>query len=185
MRLQVDVRRLVMWYFDDDGVHVSEKGAVSEHLIPPKPPNQDGFREAFEALLENPEFMADGGTLAFGLRHGYPIKQRDLRGVCNILKGSDAVVYQSARGLGFEPTLYMYYDECCDIHEGLVVDKPIRGTFINEDNGDSIRKYIRMAGGIPVRQDGRNFGYRDPYDDGYGSRPLRHITVLRLFTQLV
>ncbi|KAI0275963.1 hypothetical protein BGY98DRAFT_989365, partial [Russula aff. rugulosa BPL654] len=89
-------------YFDDDGVPVSEKGAVSEHLITPKPLNQDGFH---------------GGTLAFGLRHGYPIKHRGLKHVRKVLKGSDAVVYQSARALGFEPTLYMYYDD-----EGMVID---------------------------------------------------------------
>jgi hypothetical protein len=44
--------------------------------------------------------MAEGGTLAFGLRHVY-----------NSLKGSDAVVYQSVRALGFEPVFYVYYDD--------------------------------------------------------------------------
>ena len=82
-------------YFDDDGGPVSEKDAVSKHFTPPKPPNQDGFLEAFKALLENPEFMADGGTLAFGLRYGYLIGYRGLGHVHDILKGSDAVVYQS------------------------------------------------------------------------------------------
>ena len=85
-------------YFDDDGGTVSKKGAVSRHRIPLKPPNQDEFREAFQALLENPEFMAEGGMLAFGLRHSYPFKY-DLYIVYDILKGSDAVVYQSMRGL--------------------------------------------------------------------------------------
>ena len=47
---------------DDDGGPVSAKDAASGRLIPHKPPNQDGFREAFKALLENPEFMAEGGT---------------------------------------------------------------------------------------------------------------------------
>jgi hypothetical protein len=78
----------------------------------------------------------------------------------------------------------MYYDECCDIHGGLVVDKPIWGTFINEDNGDSIRKYIRMAGGIPVRQDGRNFGYRDPYDDGYNPELVEWVTPITTYNRI-
>ena len=84
-------------YFDDDGAGpVSNKGAVSGNFTPPKPSNQDGFREAFEALLENPEFMADGGTLAFGLRHAYPM-EHGLEHVYGVLKGSDTVVYQSTR----------------------------------------------------------------------------------------
>jgi hypothetical protein len=68
--------------------------------FPPEPPNQDRFREVFAALLENPEFMAEGGTLAFGLRHVYPIKD-DLNHVYKILKGSDAVVYQRVLALGY------------------------------------------------------------------------------------
>jgi hypothetical protein len=54
--------------------------------------------------------MAEGGTLAFGLSHVYPM-ERDLEQVHNVLKGSDAVVYQSVRALGFEPVLYVYDDD--------------------------------------------------------------------------
>ena len=112
-------------YFNDDGGHVSGKDAVSRRLIPPKPPNQDGFLEAFKALLENPEFMAEGGTLAFGLRHVYPI-ECNLNSIYDVLKGSDTVVYQCARALGFEPVLHMYYDDkCFSLHEGLIIDKVI------------------------------------------------------------
>jgi hypothetical protein len=166
-------------YFDDDGVPVSEKDAVSEHLILPKPPNQDGFSKTFEALLENPEFMADGGTLAFGLRHGYPIEKRGLKHVCKVLKGSDAVVYQSARALGFEPTLYMYYDEPCG---SFVVDRLIRDAFIDEDKGDSICRYIQMEGGIPVRQG----GYHDPDDDGNlkNPEPVEWVTPITTYNRI-
>ena len=87
-------------------------GPVPEHYIVSKPPQlpiQGIFREAFEALLGNPEFMADGGTLAFGLRHVYPM-ENGLDDVHEDLKGSDKVVYQSVRALGFESALYVYYD---------------------------------------------------------------------------
>jgi hypothetical protein len=68
--------------------------------IPQQLPLQ-GFNEAFKALLENPEFMADGGTLAFGLRHVYLIDNlKSLKHGYNVLKGSEAVVYQSMRTLG-------------------------------------------------------------------------------------
>ena len=77
----------------DDGGPVSGNDAVSGDLIPPQPPNQEGFCETFKTLLGNPEFMADGGTLAFGLRHVYLIIKESLEHVYNVLKGSDAVVY--------------------------------------------------------------------------------------------
>jgi hypothetical protein len=107
-------------YFDDVSGPVSDNDAVSKNPIPLQLqlqlPNQEGFRKAFKALLENPEFMAEGGTLAFGLRHVYPIKG-SLKHVYNVLKGSDAVVFQSMRGLGFDPVLYVYYDKDRDTDE--------------------------------------------------------------------
>ena len=72
---------------------VSENDAVFKCLIPPQPPNREGFLEAFKALLGNPELMAGGGMLAFGSRHVYPIDD-SLKYVYDVLKGSDAVVYQ-------------------------------------------------------------------------------------------
>jgi hypothetical protein len=51
-------------YFDDN-VPVSASDAGSKRLSPPLG-NEGAFREAFTALLENPEFLAEGGTLAFG-----------------------------------------------------------------------------------------------------------------------
>ena len=51
-------------YFDDGG-------PVSE---PPRPVNEGAFHKAFTALLEDPEFLAEGGTLAFGLRHVYKLR---------------------------------------------------------------------------------------------------------------
>jgi hypothetical protein len=67
------------------------------------------FQETLEALLKNPEFLAYGGTLGFGLRHVYPVK-RETKHVCDLLKASDAVLYRSFRALGFQPALYMYYE---------------------------------------------------------------------------
>ena len=173
-------------YFDDDGGPVSENNAASNHLIPPELqlPNQEGFREAFKALLGNPEFMADGGTLAFGLRHVYPIKE-SLKHVYNILKGSDAVVFQCMRALGFDPVLYVYYnkvevndkdeeqeeweeqkereeeDEDKDEDKDKDDSNPPQGAIIDRliIFGDSyyeksVLDVVQEKGGIPVRQDG-------------------------------
>ena len=137
-------------YFKDDSGSVSEKDADSKHLIPPKLPNQEGFSEAFKALLEDPEFMADGGTLAFGLRHVYPIK-KSLKHVYDVLKGSDAVVYQSMCALGFDPVLYVYYGD--DPYEGAMVDK-LMNFFGDSYNEETVLDVIQDKGGIPVCQDG-------------------------------
>jgi len=67
------------------------------------------FQETLEALLENPEFLAYGGTLGFGLRHVYPVR-RETKHVYGLLKASDAVLYRSFRALGFQPALYLYYE---------------------------------------------------------------------------
>jgi hypothetical protein len=136
-------------YFEDDGP-VSAKITVPEHL---SPLNKGVFQEAFTALLENPEFMADGGTLAFGLRHVYPIK-RSLRHVYSILKGSDAVVYQGVRALGYEPVLYLYYEKEGEGGrlEGVIIDRVIdfeRKYNYEEDEPATI---VESAGGILVSE---------------------------------
>jgi hypothetical protein len=159
-------------YFDDGNGPVSENDAVSKHLIPPQPPNQERFREAFNALLGNPEFMADGGTLAFGLRHVYPIK-KSLKHVYDVLKGNDAVVYQNMRALGFDPVLYMYYDgdgdedgdedsdedgddgdnsEYRNSLKGVMVDTLVHfcDSYTEEE---SVLDIVQGRGGIPVHQE--------------------------------
>ncbi|KAH9968347.1 hypothetical protein BGW80DRAFT_1209092, partial [Lactifluus volemus] len=80
----------------------------------PPPLPQLRFRSIFEALLKDPEFLPDGGTLGFGMRHVYPVKaNRGLKHIYSLLKGSDATIYQSLRALGLEPILYLNYR-----HEG-------------------------------------------------------------------
>ena len=171
-------------YFDDGGP-VSDNDAFSEHLIPPQRPNQERFREAFKALLENPEFMADGGTLAFGLRHIYPIKE-SLKHVDNILKGSDAVVYESTRALGFEPVLYVYYDEDADdddddercvVPHGAMVDKLIDFDNIFEE---SVVDIVQNEGGILVRQDGGEICGGSAFED---SEPVEWVTPLTTYNR--
>jgi hypothetical protein len=128
-------------YFDDGG---PVSANVSDHLNPPLL-NKGAFREAFTALLENPEFLADGGTLAFGLRHVYPINYR-LKGIYSVLKGSDAVVYQVVRALGYEPVLYVYYGSA-------IIDRVlgIQVAFVEEDG---ITEIIQREGGILVAEKG-------------------------------
>jgi hypothetical protein len=96
-------------YAENDDGPVSTKDQQSSEFIPPLA-NERAFHDAFAALLESREFLADGGTLGFGLANGYSIGKK-FKHVYDVLKGSDAVVYRTLRALGFEPMLRMYYHE--------------------------------------------------------------------------
>ncbi|KAF8463742.1 hypothetical protein DFH94DRAFT_796348 [Russula ochroleuca] len=124
-------------YFDDGPVP-----AVSKHLTPPLV-NEGAFREAFTTLLEDQEFLAEGGTLAFGLRHVYPIKD-DLKHVHGVLKGSDALVYQN-------PVLYTYYEHNrLEPAEGVLVDRVVNFQKILDHESQRLVQFLHAEGGILV-----------------------------------
>ena len=154
-------------YFDNVDRPGPSKDSVSEHASLSPAVNKNAFRESFQATLENPEFLAYGGTLAFGLRHVYPISdeaENPLEPVYRALKGSDAIVYQTVRALGFQPMLYMYYEweRPSGLLEGVVIDKVIDFKHRSRD----ITKVVREEGGIVVRQENweidDQYGYDNP-----------------------
>jgi hypothetical protein len=71
-------------------------------------------------LLENPKFLAEGGKLRFGLRHLYP-NDEELSNIYGMLKGMDAIVYRSARALGFQTVSYLFYEVNGDLPEGGII----------------------------------------------------------------
>jgi hypothetical protein len=157
-------------YFDDVDGPGSSKDSVSDHLSLSPTVNKNAFRESFQAMLENPEFLADGGTLAFGLRHVYPISDDEenpapLEPVYRALKGSDAIVYQTVHALGFQPMLYMYYEweTTMGVLEGSVIDKVIDFKY---RHGYDITRLVRDRGGIVVSQENwevdEEYGYENP-----------------------
>ena len=160
-------------YFDDAEGTVSSSKAAPEHPSLPPVPNENVFRETFQALLENPEFLPDGGTLAFGMRHVYPITHRgryptSLNLIYGALKGSDAVVYQTARALGFQPVLYMHYKsvEYRDHIAGVVIDKVLNSSdrgFYKDMNATSV---IVDEGGIEVYHECGDGSDEDGDEDG-------------------
>ena len=157
-------------YFDDDfGPTTTSEGSVSRPLLSAQSANRRTFQETFEALLQNPEFLADGGTLAFGLRHVYPIED-SLEHLPGVLKGSDAVVYQAVRALGFEPVLYLYYEwepTWIDSFEGVLIDEVLNLSYVRFPGEVADIPYVLgKKGGIIVHQEGweidENFGYETP-----------------------
>jgi hypothetical protein len=135
-------------YFDDNE-RASAKDLVSEIPSAPQEKNDRMFRSAFEALLNNPEFLPDGGTLGFGLRHVYQVGDT-LNHVYGLLKGSDAAVYQSMRALGFEPVLYLYYEQKWDQDfEAVLTDSVPK---LGESQVEDIASMLHYSEGILVRR---------------------------------
>jgi hypothetical protein len=179
-------------YFDEkSGTVSSSKEAASEHPSLPPAPNENAFRETFQVLLENPEFLPDGGTLAFGMRHVYPIPRcagypTSLEPIYGALKGSDAVIWQTARVLGFQPVLYLYYEvqRYLDRVYGAATDKVIDPTGAElAEYCCGIERVVVEGGGFQVfheRGDGDDEG-EDDYDDDYdggeyeGSRKVERV----------
>jgi hypothetical protein len=105
-------------YFDEHE-RVSAKDLVSELPSIPQEDNERIFCRTLNTLLKDPKFLLEGGTLGFGLRHMYQLND-NLDHAYGLLKGSDAVVYQTMRALGFEPVLYLRYMGDGD---GVLLDK--------------------------------------------------------------
>ncbi|KAI0300615.1 hypothetical protein B0F90DRAFT_1925707 [Multifurca ochricompacta] len=132
-------------YFDDFG---TAKDSTSEgSSYPLLAVNDRAFRMTLEGLLENPEFLADGGTLGFGLRHIYPVEDsEDLKHIYGLLKGIDATVYQSLRALGFEPVLYLYYEVERIDPEAAIIDKVTE--LYDDGQGPDIIEQLFSRGGL-------------------------------------
>ena len=63
-----------------------------------------------QTILANNEILPQGGVLGFGLNHVYPVeKQRSIRHIPAMLKGSDLLLWNVLRDLGLEPTVYYVY----------------------------------------------------------------------------
>ncbi len=148
-------------YFDDDSWRelAPARDLTSEPITFPAQveAKEQGFRTALEALLENPQFLPDGGMLGFGLRHVYQVEGgRGLDHVYGLLKGSDATVYRAVRALGFEPMLYLYYEsELYDsgfVEAGLI-DRVIQ-TEASVVTNSFIEELLKMHGGFAIRLEG-------------------------------
>ncbi|TFY76121.1 hypothetical protein EWM64_g7892 [Hericium alpestre] len=145
---------------------INVEGSASALPLPPSissivPPNETTFRDAFKALLENPEFLPNGGTLVFGLRHVYPIK-KTISHIPKLLKGSDAFVWRVSNELSLDTKLYLQYTNKRRWHgtTRILVPKVPDVKEVNEDFGGlarELQKHYRgiliMGAGYAVRLD--------------------------------
>jgi hypothetical protein len=105
------------------------------------------LRKALAALLGSPEVLPEGGVLAFGLRHEYPVgEDRSLAKIDRALKGPDALLARALRRLGLRAKVMAHYKP--DDQLWLCEDLVDFGIFQVEDPED-VEK-IRDAGGMPI-----------------------------------
>ncbi len=151
-------------YFDDDSWRelAPAENLTSEPVTFPAQveAKEQGFRTALEALLENPQFLPDGGMLGFGLWHMYQVEGgQGLDHVYGLLKGSDATMYQAVHTLGFEPMLYLYFESkrLSQMYDDDFVEAGLIDRVIQTEASvvvDSFIEELLKHGGFAIRLEG-------------------------------
>ncbi|KAI0293872.1 hypothetical protein B0F90DRAFT_1821766 [Multifurca ochricompacta] len=155
----ISCHRVTLTYnlFFDDGKPTSEKDSSSDgSSYLPVAVKKHVFWATLESFLEDPEFLEYGGTLGFGLRHVYPVSNdRLIDYVYDLLKGSDVVIYETFKSLGFEPKLYLYYEWSSpqsDSIKASIIDWVVEFDECAEDT-DVTREICNMGGIVVWHKD--------------------------------
>ena len=163
--------------------------------LPPAPvhPNlQDltNFQATLRRLLQSPEFMPEGGTLAFNLAHLYPVTfDTELQGMTEYLKGEDAHVYQSCKELGLEPVLHMIYRERGNWEwnrtpeYGVMMEVIIEDPTYDYQSSDYERHLVEEQGGIPVNLSNGLLAKNSPLNDNDWTEIYEQLTWLTDFSE--
>jgi len=129
---------------------------LSPALVKPNLKGITNFQATLRQFLKSPEFMPEGGTLAFNLAHLYPVAfDTELEEMTEYLKGEDAHVYQSCRELKLEPVLQMIYNERADwegyrARLGVMMGVIIQNPSYDYEASSYERSLVEDRGGIPV-----------------------------------
>ncbi|GJE97692.1 2OG-Fe(II) oxygenase [Phanerochaete sordida] len=98
--------------------------SVTKH-VQPDTAYELALKDAFRALLQDKEYLPEGGLVGFGLRHEYPIDVFSVTGryddrdreqwtvdkLLGTLKGSDAILQKACADLGLKASLRILYFE--------------------------------------------------------------------------
>ncbi|KIJ40397.1 hypothetical protein M422DRAFT_49149 [Sphaerobolus stellatus SS14] len=68
--------------------------------------NQIHFYLKLKAIWEDLKFLPNGGMLAIGFAHAYPMERMSRNNFSHLLKGDDALVHQIVKALGFRFSLH-------------------------------------------------------------------------------
>ena len=106
------------------------------------------LRQTLSPLIENLDFLPDGGYLGFGLRYQYPIKTESshLGSFVGALKGGDAVIKRVADELNMNAQLKLVYEEEEEEEEdwGGDSDEEVEEDADEEQEGGSRTRWILL-----------------------------------------
>ena len=125
----------------------------------PEHADVNNLRRMLGGLLDDPEFLPEGGTLGFALRHGYPFPvlwdysmTDPLKSLGRWLKGSDHSLYAACEELGLDPLLRLiYYGEEFDVLLDHMVELG------DDDGGEGLTEHTLAGDGHGVVAESKQF----------------------------
>ena len=113
---------------------VNTKPDPGASTVVPNPICPSSFQTALRGFLKNPEVLAGGGTLGFGLVRPYLVDSDiELHEMVRFLKGEDANVYNACQELGLEPSLRLIWWDEEHPKYGIMVDKIAVGHYYDSE----------------------------------------------------
>lgn len=112
------------------------------------------FKMKLQQLLDEPNFLPDGGCLGFGLHHWYPIDHRQGGGI-SYLKGSDATIKTACTDLGLlaSPKL-IYWFTSNDV--AVMVDEEVTIEYFDEDWEKPVwKEFLKMDSSRVIQTESR------------------------------
>ncbi|KII95437.1 hypothetical protein PLICRDRAFT_150145 [Plicaturopsis crispa FD-325 SS-3] len=169
-------------------LYFADKSA-SLHLLPKNvapavSPAERAFTSVLSGLLADENFLCNGGRLAFGLRHQYPVTVKtSLVDMVKRLKGADAEISRACAQLGLHVSVKVVYaegsymenpglvmlDSVLDTEYSGQIDCDITEMLVEDYQGERIAK---PGGATDLEQD----------EEDEGSRPVRWVTNLTKFS---
>ena len=147
------------------------------------------FQTTLHRLLRRPEFMPNGGILAFSLAHLYPVTfDTELQEMIEYLKGEDAHVYQSCQELGLEPALRMIYSrrrswENSQPDYGIMLEAIVEDPNYDYERTDYERHLVDELDGIPVNLKNDSVAAHSEWSDRYSTKDPGQLTWLTDFAK--
>ncbi|KAG7098072.1 hypothetical protein E1B28_000046 [Marasmius oreades] len=122
------------------------------------------LRDAISAILDNPQFLPNGGLLGFALSHSYAVdtqSSESLNEILRVLKGEDAVIRSACEDLGLDLSIN------CVIKNRLLLNHAIDLSDYGEIEGSLLNVVMRHERGtLTHRYNGKPFweyGQRGKY----------------------
>jgi hypothetical protein len=116
-------------------------------ISPAISPNEIALKDALSILLDDDQFLPEGGVLGFGLSFQYPIKKK-LNSLFGCLKGRDATIERVCDDLSLAISLRVVYDEGGAL---VMLDEVVDLSEQGEIEGDIVELLREEYGGIVLR----------------------------------